>query len=394
MPMLIELDRLRFIPFALMLVVGLYMAINLAVMEMPLMSYALLAMTLSGTLFTFVLIIRQRTITLTDFVLLVFIAVVMVASFVYDTDWKEWIYVSFTICFLRFMFNFYRNNLLPLLVGLTIGFTIGVFAQLHQLLTHPELWVITDDKEVTGYLLGGNYNQMGICLLAALLLTMLCTKISRKFFILFIPTALACIVIPLIVGSMTAVTSIILFLLLCIVPSSRLRRISVTVLLVSVLLFQLFVCFNGKGIEDNDLLVWFIEDVLGKDITFTNRTHMWDSALRAIVDSPLIGYGYPDADWYRSNLTSFAIGPHNVMLGVLIYGGVIAFIIYIYLLFNSFIQSFRIRDYWADVILIGMAVLCLMMLMEVYSVSIIFTFFTLAEYYPQLHNQIASRHEQ
>ena len=70
----------------------------------------------------------------------------------------------------------------------------------------------------------------------------------------------------------------------------------------STILFQILVCFNGKGIENNKFMVWFIEDVLGKDITFTNRTQLWDAALRVIVDSPIWGYGFPDKIWYLSKM--------------------------------------------------------------------------------------------
>jgi len=195
------------------------------------------------------------------------------------------------------------------------------------------------------------------------------------------------------VGSMTASTSIILFLLLILIPYARLRRIAIFGILVSVVLFQVFVCFNGKGIENNNLIVWFVEDVLGKDITFTNRTHMWDSALRVITESPLWGYGFPTKIWYTTRMTSFAIGPHNMLLAMLIYGGIITFVLYLYFLIVSLFRAFRIRNYWADCIIMGVSVLCLMMLMEVYPVNIAFTLFIIAEYYPIMHQQRTSQTE-
>jgi O-antigen ligase len=346
---------------------------------------------LAGTMFSFFLIACQRTITLTDFLVISFILVITFSSLLNGTDVKEWTYLSLSICCIYFSFNFYQDNLTPLIIGLALGFSTAVFAQFYQLVTQPELWINPEKKEVTSYMLGGNYNQMGVRLLITLVLDILCIKKRHDFYFLLIPCIIACMSIPIMVGSMTAVTCIILFLLLCIIPSHRLRQMSILGLFAAVILFQLLVCFNGKGIEDNDLMVWFIEDVLDKDITFTYRTYMWDSALRIIIQSPVIGYGYPDADWYMAHMSSFAIGPHNIILAILIYGGVISISLYLFFILRSFTQLQVVQDYWSDVLLIGIAVLSMMMLMEAYHIGIVFTFFVLAEYYPLLHLQLTAK---
>ncbi|MBQ7683711.1 MAG: O-antigen ligase family protein, partial [Bacteroidaceae bacterium] len=342
----------------------------------------------------FYLIARQRTITFQDLVCLAFMAFVAMSSFAHGTDGVNWLYACFSVCLLRFMFNFYQHHLAPLVIGLAVGFSLAAFFQLYQLVTQPDLWMIPEQKEISTYILGTNYNQMGVRLLIMLLLDILCLKIHKAFAILLLPCIAIGVAIPLMVGSMTAVTSMLLFLLLCIVPSSQLRRMGTVGLLVAVALFQMLVCFNGKGIENSELAVWFVEDVLGKDITFTYRTHMWDSALRIIVESPFWGYGFPDKDWYLTHMSSFAIGPHNILFAMLIYGGVVTFVIYLYLLIRSLLVVSHTHDYWADIILGGTAILCLMQLMEVYPIPIIFTFFILAEYYPQLHSQLTHPDEQ
>lgn len=392
--MQIHLDELRVLPCFMMMVFAIHASLDFNALELHLASYATLATMLMVAMCSFYLIIRQHAITRMDMLSIVFMVIVATSSLAHGTEFVQWVYVCLSFCLLRFCFNFYRDNLSPIIIGMAVGFSVATLFQMHQLITHPELWIVTEDNEVTGYVLGGNYNQIGIRLLITMLLDLLCIKISRWFYILLIPCVASCIAIPLIVGSMTAATSILLFLILCITPFRNLRRAGVAALLISVIFFQIFVCFNGKGIENNDFLVWFVEDVLEKDITFTNRTHMWDSALRIIVQSPFWGYGYPDADWYRTHMTSFAIGPHNVILAMLLYGGVIALVIYLYLFITSFAQALRISDYWADTILIGISVLCVMMLMEVYAVNIIFIFFVIAEYYPMLHAQIVAKNDQ
>lgn len=382
--MQIRLGQLKVFPFVSMMLFALYASMDFNAIDMQVVSYAMLALMLLGAVVALYFITLQRTISRTDLLSLAFMAIVTSSSFFHGTDGIHFVYVALSVCFLRFFFNFYQKGLVPLLVGLAIGFSIATFAQIFQLIIQPDLWILPDKKEVTGYIMGGNYNQVGICLLVTILLDLLCIRISRWFYLLLIPCGVICVAIPLMVGSMTAVTAIILFMVICMIPSKHLRRILIMVVFISVFLFQILVCFNGKGIENSDLMVWFIEDVLQKDITFTNRTHMWDSALRVIVESPLWGYGYPDKEWYLNNMSSFAIGPHNILLATLIYGGVFAFVIYICLVGYAIIQVWRVQNYWADCIGAGLAVVSMMSLMEVYSISILFTIIVLAEYHHQL----------
>lgn len=385
--MQIHLKELRVLPGLLMTVFAMQLAFDFNSVDMSMASYAMLALMLMAASCSFFLILRQRTINFMDLLYIIFSVTLLASSLFNGTDTKQLVYLCTSFLLLRFLFNYYQEHLNPLIIGMAVGFSLATVAQIHQLITHPDLWVVGGDSIDTGYILGGNYNQIGVRLLMTILLNLLCIRISRWFFLLLIPIILACLAIPIMVGSMTSATGIILFLLLCLIPSKPLRRMSYYVLLIAVALFQFFVCFSGKGIEDNDFMIWFIEEVLGKDITFTGRTHMWDSALSVIADSPIWGYGYPDNDWYVTKMTHFAIGPHNIMLAVLIYGGIIAFALYVCFLFVSLFRALSIRDYWADCTIIGISVFSLMMLMETSPLPLVFTFFILAEYYPQLHHQ-------
>lgn len=392
--MQITLNIHKIIPFLLMVIFALRESIEFNVIDLSMVSYAILALMLTGGLFLFYKIARDKTIAQSDLIFFFFIVIVILSAFIHGTDVKAWIYYSISILFLRLAFYFYNNQIKYLILGLAFGFNIGLFAQLHQLITQPQMWLVPDtEKEIAEYIFGGNYNQMGIRILIALVANFLCLKIGKAFYFLLIPSIIVGISVSIMVGSMTAVTCLILFILLCLIPSAYLRRTSVKVLLLFVALFQLFVCFSGKGIENSEFAVWFVEDVLGKDITFTNRTHMWDSALRVIADSPLIGYGFPDKDWYLAHMTSFAIGPHNILLATLIYGGVIAFGIYLYLLIRSLFISASVHNFHGDCLFAAISTSCLMMLMEAYPIAIIFCLFTLAEYYPQLNAQLSPQDE-
>lgn len=392
--MQINLNIQKIIPFLLMVFFSMNAAMDFTAIEIQIASYALLALMLLGGFFLFYKIAREKTLAKHDLIFFLFIAIIAISSFIHGTDAKNWIYASVGILLVRLAFYFYNSHITYLILGLAFGFNIGLFAQLYQLITQPQMWLVPEtEKEIAEYILGGNYNQMGIRILITLVANFLCLKISKAFYFLLIPSIIAGISISIMVGSMTAVTCIILFILLCLIPSAYLRRTGVKVLLLFIAFFQIFVCFSGNGIEHNEFAVWFVEDVLGKDITFTYRTHMWDSALRVIAESPLIGYGFPDKDWYLAHMTSFAIGPHNILLATLIYGGVIAFAIYLYILMRSLFSVASVHNFHGDCLLTAISISCLMMLMEAYPLPIIFCLFTLAEYYPQLNAQLSSQNE-
>lgn len=391
--MQITFNSQKIIPFLLMVFFALRASLDLTAIDLQMASYAILAFMLMGALFLFFKISCNKTIAKPDFIYLFFIVLIALSTFIHGTDAKNWIYTSISILLLRLAFYFYNNQTKYLILGLAFGFNIALFAQFYQLITQPQLWLIPESKEVTVYILGGNYNQMGMRILVALAINFLCLKISKTFYFLLIPSILIGISIPIMVGSMTAVTCIILFLLLCCIPSTYLRRTSIKFLLFFVALFQILVCFSGNGIEHSEFAVWFVEDVLGKDITFTYRTHMWDSALRIIAESPLLGYGFPDQDWYLAHMSSFAIGPHNIFLATLIYGGVITFGIYLFFLVRSIVSVASVHNYYGDCLMATIAISCMMMLMEVFPIPLIFCLFTFAEYYPQLNNQLLPQDE-
>jgi O-antigen ligase len=85
------------------------------------------------------------------------------------------------------------------------------------------------------------------------------------------------------------------------------------------------------------LLPWLV-NLYGKDLTFTNRTDIWSASVTAIDDSPWIGYGW-NGVWIEPNVEPTAglnreIGfeaghAHNAVLEMLLEGGVIGLGLYL-----------------------------------------------------------------
>ena len=189
------------------------------------------------------------------------------------------------------------------------------------------------------------------------------------------------------VGSMTSLSCILLFILFCLIPSLRFQKLCLVSFFLFYLTFQFFVVFSGGGLHNNSLAVYIIEDVLGKDITFTNRTQLWDAAGSKFAESPIIGYGFVDSEWYLSEMDSFAIGPHNFIYNVLINGGLSLMTI---LLLTAIMALRSIRqcfDKTAALLLMGTCTMLFMMTMEVYPFFFLFSMFYVIYYYPTMKFQ-------
>lgn len=381
--MLVDFKEHKVLPALLMVIFGFYNCLALGALEMLAASYALLSALILSSLYAAFLVLRQRVIQRYDLLFFFLMLLVFAVSLIEDVDWKNWLFTIFDISLMLFLFEYYSHSIKYLLIGSLIGFSLSIYWGGIDIAMHPEIWINEDSKDVTGFLLGGNYNQIGCRLLCGLVTNILCLKICKWFWINLIALIVASVGILFMVQSMTSLSSILLFLFVCIIPNIKLQRLAMVFIFLGVILFQVFVCFSGKGLENNDFAVWFIVDVLGKDITFTYRTDMWDSALRIIPDSPIWGFGFVDADWYMKNMSSFAIGPHNTVFGVLIYGGIIGLITYMSIILISVYKIFAIADKMSTVLLCSLGVLSIMMLMEVYPLTFVLYLCVLMFYYRQ-----------
>lgn len=367
---------------------GIYIAISFPDLTD---SYMALFFMLLSFLVSCFLLATDPTVTKFEFGILLLTLLMLVLSFLQGTKFKEWIYQGSSILLLIFLFRYYRDQLSPLLIGMLLAMTIAVYAGLLQLVRHPEMWIVENHKYITGYLLGGNYNGMGCRLLAAIVINIVCLRISKWFWINLIPLTICCFALLFIVRSMTSLSSLLLFIFICLFPSIRLQRLGTILLFVGVMLFQIFVCFQGNGLQDNALAKWLVVDVMEKDLTFTYRTYMWDLAIDCYAKSPIWGHGYVDGEWFLANMTWRAVGPHNMILCVLIYAGVFGLVIYFASMYYSFRKVLSVNDRIANCSFAAIVVFSLMMLMECYPFPFYFLLLVIAFYYPELNEQMTKK---
>lgn len=87
-----------------------------------------------------------------------------------------------------------------------------------------------------------------------------------------------------------------------------------------------------------------ITRLLGKDTTFSSRDLVWSNALLLIKSKLLLGYGYIDANIEKTYLGGWSfVNTHNQILEILFDGGIIAFIIFVFLILilGKKLYSFR-----------------------------------------------------
>ena len=378
-----DLSKWTLVPFLMIFSVVVKMSIDLNVLEMQMVSYLVLALSLLSFVVLSVFYVRTGTISRYVAAIILFQLLLFTSTVINGTDVKNCFYLGCVLIFVAMAADYFKDRFNFLICAFALSFSFCAYLNFYHLMTHPDLWIVDDSKSMQGYILGGNYNQMGGRLLCAIGTSVVCLRYSKWWLLNAIPVTLVSIVSLGIVKSMTSMTGILLLLLFCLIPSRKLLKTGIIALISTVIFFQVFVCFQGKGIENNSLAVWFVEDVLGKDITFTYRTYMWDSASRVFTDSPIYGYGLVDADWYYSYMSSFAMGPHNFIWAILIYGGIILLALFTYICYMVFVKLPATNDRSTLLIYATSTVMFTMMIMEVYPIPFTITLLTLAFYAPR-----------
>lgn len=390
MNIVIHLKKLTIIPICMMVAITVIVSMSLSDLGMSALSYLFYGVTLLSFASLMVAYLYEREMSKYGFIVFMFLAMLVSSTIINAQDIKGVIYTVVEVGSFFMFLKFYKSRLKVVVLGCAIGLSVCVYANFFHLLYHPELWSFENEKFATGYLLGNNYNQMGCRLISAVVCSILCLKYSKWWLLNVIPVTL-CSIIPLaLIRSMTSLSCIIIFFVFCIIPWKKLQRIGFIAVMSLVVLFQTFVVFSGKGLENNELAVYIVVDVLEKDITFTHRTLMWDQALKVIADSPIIGHGMVNSEWFVKNMESFATGPHNIVLASLIHGGIILFGLYVALCYLSLRRLWQSDDRMAVILAFGIATLMVLMLMEMIPYYFILLLLGLGYNYKEISEQSVS----
>ena len=375
---------------------------NLPIIQMGMLTFLILNVSISFSIFSIlqplsylvwgicivsfailsVMFIRKHVVTFLDACMLFYLLLLVVFTIMSGTEIKMAIYKSIEVGLLILIINYWEK---PEIMVKTFAMVLSccVYANLMIMIIYPD-WVFAAQDRADCYFLGGNYNQIGGRLIFALVLSLLCTKFHKLWKVNFVILAIVSVTTLGMVGSMTSLSCILLFLVFCMIPSEKLQKACSIVFFLFYLMFQTVVVFNGEGLHNNEVAVYIIEDVLGKDITFTHRTRMWDAAGRKFAESPFFGYGFVDSEWFLSEMDSFAIGPHNFIYNVLLNGGLTLISLFLLMLFIV-LRKIRLQyDKMGNILLFGLFTMFFMMTMEVYPFFFVFGLLYVIYYYPTM----------
>lgn len=96
-----------------------------------------------------------------------------------------------------------------------------------------------------------------------------------------------------------------------------------------VILFFLIILFRFQNIFS-----YLIVDILKKDLTFSNRTYIWDYIIKFITKKPLLGYGIQNSN-IRFNISRSykSFHAHNIFLETIYRGGIILLIVFLIMIY-------------------------------------------------------------
>ncbi|MCO4096704.1 O-antigen ligase family protein [Macrococcoides canis] len=144
---------------------------------------------------------------------------------------------------------------------------------------------------------------------------------------------------------------------------------------VSLSIMYIIIWFFVIRVSSFEFFEYFIVDLLGKDLTFSGRTKIWNIAFEVINANPWYGYGIGYA--FRVSYTYFVA--HNQLLQLTIENGIIGLLLFGVLLFIVGYKLQVYRGYIESLILsIGIFMFFFAGLTEAYQYKYVFILFTFA----------------
>ena len=123
-----------------------------------------------------------------------------------------------------------------------------------------------------------------------------------------------------------------------------------------------------------NLFSYLIVNILHKDLTFTNRTGIWDRTIAYINKSILFGSGLePSTIRSTKNNFIYGINAHNFILEIMYQGGILALISFVAILISACKKLYKYKNNMVSkVVSFVIFVLFLMMITEYYNIQFIF----------------------
>lgn len=196
----------------------------------------------------------------------------------------------------------------------------------------------------------------------------------------FVITAVsfATVIIAFSATSVIGMTVFTLFLLLALINKMPTFLNIITYLAINIAYF-----FGVIILRLQEAFAFIIVDMLGRDLTFTGRTKIWDSALAAFAKSPVFGVGEIENQASRDLIG--ATHAHNYYLDLLYKSGLPGFLIFFAILIICGVALYRNRKNGKIPFIVSGAICAFMIMLQseaYYNIYYFFSILTLAAFIP------------
>ena len=196
----------------------------------------------------------------------------------------------------------------------------------------------------------------------------------------FVITAVsfATVILAFSATSVIGMTVFILFLLLALINKMPNFLNIITYLAINIAYF-----FGVIILRLQEAFAFIIVDMLGRDLTFTGRTKIWDSALAAFAKSPVFGVGEIENQASRDLIG--ATHAHNYYLDLLYKSGLPGFLIFFAILIICGVALYRNRKNGKIPFIVSGAICAFMIMLQseaYYNIYYFFSILTLAAFIP------------
>ncbi|MBR5824542.1 MAG: O-antigen ligase family protein [Paludibacteraceae bacterium] len=313
----------------------------------------------------FCLYLRHFYFTKIEYYLLLYAIFLGGVSLLYSDQKTMFFFQFINITTLLIIFKFFDFR--DILVCATIILSFFVYLNFLLTLMSPSAHFYIDGK--AAFILGRNYNSMGPVLLAAIITNAFYFYNTRRMLWNLVMISIISFFTVQFMGSMTSTVGIGLTVFFMFFSIFKGARLSLSLFLVFILFFNFILLYLQMEI-DNNYAVWFVEDILGKDMTFTDRARVWFEAVNLILDSPVLGYGIQSPEWFDYHFN--VLSAHNFILTMLLKGGFILLGLFIAIMVVSVKKANENINSGVTFLQFGCCSFLLMMTMESYSMMFVF----------------------
>lgn len=228
-----------------------------------------------------------------------------------------------------------ENGWTRVLGGVSMAFTIILLANFVIMILYPNgIHSTYSSAASTNYYLIGAKNQMVPPIIIGMVFFV--ENSFHKYGKLSLWSFVKCLICAcelILGGSGTGIIMIIAFVILEILQRKK-QLISTKVSFIALLMIFIGIVF----FQMQNSFAFFIEDILHKSLTLSNRTLVWDAAFLSIQQHPIMGIGVSSNlagnVLLNLNYTSKNTFAHNTYLDFAVMGGIIAITLFIIFLFQ------------------------------------------------------------